>query len=250
MTFAKYFCLPWQQNAAGKVRLPRPRAADYFKEQQNVQNAMRWNPQPDVTYWDFCHRFCNSKDFFLFCGRTHNARNTTQKIGHVNCEFFFLQCMGTAGNMCLVCKVRWYIAQPYPLKSSSFFLCDERQKLRVWGCKQPPKIQVHMQECTQAQCSLDNTKGGCESQASERDVRLVSPGARFHNLICFKPCATVMDDFMKPGPAWRETCSTCPSEKAIMAEIIFTLCGHAQHKPRLSHLLPLSPLVYRRCWLS
>lgn len=43
------------------------------------------------------------------------------------------------------------------------------------------------------------TKGGCESQSSEQDVRLISPGARFQSLICSAPCATVTDDFMKTG---------------------------------------------------
>lgn len=50
-------------------------------------------------------------------------------------------------------------------------------------------VQVHMHECAQAHRHL------------EQDVRLVSPGARFHSLICSTSCATVTDDFMKPGPA-------------------------------------------------
>lgn len=106
-------------------------------------------------------------------------------------------------------------------------------------------VQVHMHEYTQAHSRLDTQKGVASHRHLEQDVRLVSPGARFHSLICSTPCATVTDDFMKPGPAWRETCSTCTSEKAIMAEIIFTLRGRThtrvQHKCRLSHVFLCHP---------
>lgn len=76
-----------------------------------------------------------------------------------------------------------------------------------------------------------------QTQAAEQDVRLISHGARFHCLICPTPCVTVTDDFMKPRPVCGVTCSTCTSEKAIMAEIIFRRCGHARihHKCGLSH---------------
>lgn len=61
-------------------------------------------------------------------------------------------------------------------------------------------VQVHMHEYAQAHSRLDTQKGVASHRHLEQDVRLVSPGARFHSLICSTPCATVMDDFIKPGP--------------------------------------------------
>lgn len=64
-----------------------------------------------------------------------------------------------------------------------------------------PSIMVQVHMCVQAHSRLDTQKGVASHRHLEQDVRLVSPGARFHSLICSTLCATVTDDFMKPGPA-------------------------------------------------